>query len=58
VLSVVLGGAWIDTQSPVETKDYLGLGWFVLDLLVFALIFVPPGWFAPLIPPFLRRKRR
>jgi lathosterol oxidase len=38
--AVVLGGSWVEAR-PVEPSPHLGLDWFVLDLLVLALIFVP-----------------
>jgi sterol desaturase/sphingolipid hydroxylase (fatty acid hydroxylase superfamily) len=39
--AVALGGAWVEAEGPVEQTRYLGLDWFVLDLLVLALVFVP-----------------
>jgi lathosterol oxidase len=39
-LAIALGGAGIDSR-PVATSAHLGLDWFVLDLLVLALLFVP-----------------
>lgn len=39
--AILLGGAWVDTPTPGETVRYLGLDWFVLDLLVLALLFIP-----------------
>ncbi len=38
--AIALGGAWVDAR-PVERSPHLGLDWFVLDLLVLALVFVP-----------------
>ena len=38
--AVGLGGAWVET-GPVGASPHLGLDWFVLDLLVLALVFVP-----------------
>jgi lathosterol oxidase len=38
--AVALGGAWVDAR-PVARSAHLGLDWFVLDLLVLALVFVP-----------------
>lgn len=38
--AIGLGGAWVDAR-PVERSPHLGLDWFVLDLLVLALVFVP-----------------
>jgi sterol desaturase/sphingolipid hydroxylase (fatty acid hydroxylase superfamily) len=40
-LAIALGGAWVDAEAPLESRRYLGLDWFVLDLLVLALLFVP-----------------
>jgi lathosterol oxidase len=38
--AIALGGAWVET-GPVGTSPHLGLDWFVLDLLLLALVFVP-----------------
>jgi lathosterol oxidase len=38
--AVALGGPWIEA-GPVDPSPHLGLDWFVLDLLVLALVFVP-----------------
>jgi sterol desaturase/sphingolipid hydroxylase (fatty acid hydroxylase superfamily) len=38
--AIAAGGAWVETRA-VEPSPHLGLDWFVLDLLVLALIFVP-----------------
>jgi len=40
-VAVASGGAWVVAEDPVEQSRYLGLDWFVLDLLVLALVFVP-----------------
>jgi lathosterol oxidase len=40
-LAIALGGAWVETAEDIESRRTLGLDWFVLDLLVLALIFVP-----------------
>jgi lathosterol oxidase len=40
-LALALGGAWVEVEGPVESPRYVGLDWFVLDLLALALIFVP-----------------
>jgi sterol desaturase/sphingolipid hydroxylase (fatty acid hydroxylase superfamily) len=37
----VLGGGQVVTPDSVETRIYLGLDWFVLDILVIALVFIP-----------------
>jgi len=39
--AIALGGAWVETEAPIDSGNYLGLDWFVLDLLVLAVIFVP-----------------
>jgi lathosterol oxidase len=39
--AIALGGAWVETETPGESRTYLGLDWFVLDLLILAVIFVP-----------------
>jgi lathosterol oxidase len=38
--AIALGGAWVE-ERPVAASPHLGLDWFVLDLLVLALVFVP-----------------
>jgi lathosterol oxidase len=38
--AIALGGAWVET-GPVAASSHAGLDWFVLDLLVLALVFVP-----------------
>jgi len=38
--AIALGGAWVETR-PVADSSHAGLDWFVLDLLVLALVFVP-----------------
>ncbi len=40
-LAVVLGGSEVPIEGPVEKTDYLGLDWFLLNLLVLSLLFVP-----------------
>ncbi len=40
-LAILLGGAWVEVEGAVESPRYVGLDWFVLDLLALALIFVP-----------------
>ncbi|HEU4430368.1 MAG TPA: sterol desaturase family protein [Myxococcota bacterium] len=39
-LAIALGGAWVEARA-VAKSAHLGLDWFVLDLLVLALVFVP-----------------
>jgi lathosterol oxidase len=38
--AIALGGAWLESR-PVDASPHLGLDWFVLDLLLLALVFVP-----------------
>ena len=40
-LAVALGGSWVEVPDHVTTHYYVGLDWFVLDLLILGLIFVP-----------------
>jgi len=37
----LLGGAGVPIDGPVESRVSLGLDWFLLNLLVLALVFVP-----------------
>jgi lathosterol oxidase len=39
--AIALGGAWVETPEAVAPRRGLGLDWFVLDLLLLALLFVP-----------------
>jgi lathosterol oxidase len=38
---LALGGAGIEVQEPVPRSRHLGLDWFVLDLFLLAIVFVP-----------------
>lgn len=38
---VLLGGGNIETPESLDQQKYLGLDWFILDLLIVALIFIP-----------------
>ena len=49
-LAIALGGAWVETPESVESRRYIGVDWFVLDLLVLALVFVPLERFLALRP--------
>lgn len=40
-VAILLGGAWVETGEVAARPRYLGLDWFVLDLLVLAIVFVP-----------------
>ncbi len=39
--AVLLGGADVEIRGDFDSRLYFGLDWFLLNLLVFALIFVP-----------------
>ncbi len=39
--AIALGGSWVETPDAVSSTRYVGVDWFVLDLLVLALIFLP-----------------
>jgi lathosterol oxidase len=39
--AIALGGAWVETPEAVPKRTSLGLDWFVLDLLLLAIVFVP-----------------
>ena len=41
VIAVVLGGAQVPVDGPVRRSNFLGLDWFLLNLLLLAVIFVP-----------------
>jgi sterol desaturase/sphingolipid hydroxylase (fatty acid hydroxylase superfamily) len=38
---VLLGGLQIPVKDSVEKSNYIGLDWFILDILMVALIFIP-----------------
>ncbi len=40
-LATLLGGSQVPVETPVRKSNYLGLDWFLLNLLLLALIFVP-----------------
>lgn len=40
-LAVLMGGAQVPVDGPVQRSNYLGLDWFLLNLLLLAVIFVP-----------------
>jgi lathosterol oxidase len=39
--AIALGGAWVETPEAIAPRTSLGLDWFVLDLLLLAIVFVP-----------------
>jgi len=39
--AIALGGAWVETPQAIAARPSLGLDWFVLDLLLLALVFLP-----------------
>jgi sterol desaturase/sphingolipid hydroxylase (fatty acid hydroxylase superfamily) len=40
-IGLALGGAEVEVHEPVPRSNHLGLDWFVLDLFLLALVFVP-----------------
>jgi sterol desaturase/sphingolipid hydroxylase (fatty acid hydroxylase superfamily) len=40
-LAALMGGAGVEVRGPVPGSNYLGLDWFLLDLFLMGLIFVP-----------------
>lgn len=55
--ATLLGGSWIEAESPVASSRYIGLDWLVLDLLILALLFMPLERLRPLDPalPIVRK---
>jgi sterol desaturase/sphingolipid hydroxylase (fatty acid hydroxylase superfamily) len=41
VAGALLGGSQVPIEGPLETSRYLGLDWFLLNVLVLAMLFVP-----------------
>lgn len=41
VLATLMGGSEVEVATPVAPSDYLGLDWFLLNVLVLAMLFVP-----------------
>lgn len=41
LVAALLGGSRVKVEGPVRSSNYIGLDWFLLDLLMLALIFVP-----------------
>ncbi len=50
VLAAVLGGGGVDLPDSVAPRPTLGLDWFVLNLFLLALLFVPLERFFPRLP--------
>ncbi|MGQ0429073.1 MAG: sterol desaturase family protein [Gammaproteobacteria bacterium] len=48
--AVVLGGADVEIRGDFDRPVHFGLDWFLLNLLVFALVFVPLERAWPLVP--------
>jgi len=48
--AIAMGGAWVEAGSPGDPRRYLGLDFFILDLLLLALVFVPLERSFPLRP--------
>lgn len=63
IVAALLGGADVQVEGPVAKSSYIGLDWFLLDMFLLALIFVPmermfarlrqnifrPGWKTDLV---------
>ncbi len=41
VLATLMGGSAVEVATPIGPSDYLGLDWFLLNVLVLAMLFVP-----------------
>jgi lathosterol oxidase len=41
ILATVLGGSQVPVPDRVVSRNYIGLDWFILDILLVALIFIP-----------------
>jgi lathosterol oxidase len=55
VISVLLGGSEVPVEAPVAKSHYLGLDWFLLDLLMMSILFVPlERLFARVTQPIVR----
>ena len=40
-LATLMGGSAVEVATPVRPSDYLGLDWFLINLLILATVFVP-----------------
>jgi len=41
LLAAACGGSQVQVNGPIHTTTYVGLDWFLLDLLLMAVVFVP-----------------
>ncbi|MBW2282791.1 MAG: sterol desaturase family protein [Deltaproteobacteria bacterium] len=41
VAATLLGGSEVEIETPLDASRYIGLDWFILNLFVLALVFVP-----------------
>lgn len=41
VVATLMGGSTVEVATPVARSTHLGLDWFLLDLLILAMLFVP-----------------
>ena len=41
LMATLMGGSAVEVATPVRASDYLGLDWFLLNLLILATLFVP-----------------
>src|SRR5207302_1213478 len=41
LLASMLGGSQVKVEGPIGSAAYIGLDWFLLDLFLMALLFVP-----------------
>jgi len=41
LVATLLGGSQVEVVTPVARSSHVGLDWFILDLLVLAMLFVP-----------------
>ena len=64
VAAVLLGGSQVEVEGPISSARYVGFDWFLLNIFVLALVFVPlevlwarrpeqgvfrPGWLTDLL---------
>jgi lathosterol oxidase len=40
-LATLMGGSGVEVATPVRQSDFLGLDWFLINLLILATVFVP-----------------